>query len=188
MSNTKALVKTIFSHANDYEWSLQGFGMLRLYLNKEVRLHIWDDRYRVTNVSDIHNHPWDFESEVVVGVIKNRRYEVKPIPMGLYSGARILCGPGGGLQKSESDKLDFDLNYRDYLYEAGQQYTQTKNEVHRSIADNGTVTIVKRVFWEDTEHAMVYWPRGEQWVSAEPRKATATEVSNIVSASLKWWF
>lgn len=70
---TKPLVKTILTEAGSYPWTIQGLGMLRLYLGKERRLHVWTDQ-RVENVSDMHTHPWHFDSQVVVGLLRNQRF------------------------------------------------------------------------------------------------------------------
>jgi hypothetical protein len=48
---TKALVKNILEKATSYKWSLQGFGMLRLYLSKDVRMHVWHPDFAVKKVS-----------------------------------------------------------------------------------------------------------------------------------------
>ena len=61
------LVKTILEasrHGGISGWSLQGLGMFRLYLSHEKRLHVWDARFRTSDVSVIHTHPWHFTSEV----------------------------------------------------------------------------------------------------------------------------
>lgn len=63
----KLLVKAVLEHAQVYTWQLQGLGMLRLYLNKATRLHVWHSGFSVPGASTIHTHPWDFKSEVVAG-------------------------------------------------------------------------------------------------------------------------
>ena len=64
----------ILDNASSYKWSVQGFGMLRLYIRKVGRLHIWDNELRYPGVSVIHNHSWDLESTIIVGAIRNTRY------------------------------------------------------------------------------------------------------------------
>ena len=46
-------VRTLLSKPLGFDWSIQGFGMIRLYLSPNLRLHIWNSRGRVKNVSDI---------------------------------------------------------------------------------------------------------------------------------------
>ncbi len=69
------LLETSAVRPEAFEWSLQGFGMLRLYLSKEVRLHVWDDRYAVKNVTTIHTHPWHFRSTVLFGELTDVLYQ-----------------------------------------------------------------------------------------------------------------
>jgi hypothetical protein len=58
----------------------------------------------------------------------------------------------------------------------------------RAPPNPGTVTIVERRFKADTEHAFVFYPRNEKWVSAEPRPATPEEVITITQIALRRWF
>ena len=56
------IVKQVMENPFNYEWELQGFGMLRTYIDKDTRLQIWLKDFIVPGVTDIHTHPWDFES------------------------------------------------------------------------------------------------------------------------------
>lgn len=166
-------------------WSLQGLGMLRLYLSREVRLHVWDSRFVAGDVSVIHTHPWNFESYVVSGEVRQFRYfedeKVGGLPMNRQ---KIQCGPTGcAMGDPEEVKL-----YRSTLetYVAGTSYSQLAAEIHESLPVPGTVTIVERKFLEDTEHAFVYY-RGEKWGEATPRPATPEEVDAIVGLALQRW-
>lgn len=191
----KIAVKNILSHPDAYQWTLQGFGMLRCYLSKEVRLHVWDSRFRNQGVSDVHTHPWHFRSYVVAGHLQNRLYEVyKPADqqskddrfMGYHMRQLIQCGAGGGLCGAPERVALYHL--RDRLYTEGQCYFEQAQEVHCSLPADGTVTLVTRQFLPDEEHAHVFYPEGEQWGSAEPRKATGLEVMEITRNSLARWF
>ena len=99
MSLIRASVRSILEHADAYAWSIQGFGMLRCYLTKEVRLHVWDSSFAVRCVSTIHDHPWDFTSLIVSGAVKQYRFtEVHPrTGAPEYRRQVIRCGTDGGL-------------------------------------------------------------------------------------------
>lgn len=191
---TKALVGQILMKWSYYEWSLQGFGMLRTYLDADetIRLHVWDERYAVEGVSDMHTHPWDFVSYVVAGEVINTRFchaADAYIENGIYEEfmeQKLRCGVGGGVvDKPIPTKMTALEPER---YTEGNWYTQKAEEIHISKPASGTVTIVSRSFKEDTEHAYVYWPVGEEWVSAEPREAQPYEVLDIVEYSTGRWF
>lgn len=175
-------LSVIFDHPGEFEWTLQGFGMLRTYLSKTLRLHVWHSEYAVPDVSLVHTHPWDFESLVVCGRILNTRFEQVAEDEGIpYQYSTIKCGAGGGMR---SDPVPCGLlSHGIEEICAGEIYQQKANEIHFSNPDDGTITLVDRTFHADTEHAKVFWPAGQEWVSAEPRPATSREVENILTAA-----
>ena len=72
--------KHVMENPLEYSWELQGFGMLRTYIDKDTRLQIWLKEFIVPNVTDIHTHPWDFESYIFQGEITNYCFsELPPI-------------------------------------------------------------------------------------------------------------
>lgn len=196
----RPLVANVLRNADHYQWSLQGFGMLRLYLSREVRLHVWDSRFAVKGVSEIHDHPWNLESYVISGKITNTRYwvhtcihtDAEIAGLGLrrpFLRSEIVCGPGGNNSPAEVKARGERvwLNPRDpEVYFAGESYAQRADEIHHTSYEDGTVTIVRREFLQDTEHAHVFFSADEEWVSAEPRTATPEEVRAITARALRW--
>lgn len=168
-------------------WSLQGFGMFRYYLSPAVRLHVWVPRLATEDVSTIHTHPWSFRSEVLVGQINDRTYH--PIFADGRARAithmqqRIVCGPGG-CAVGEPQGVHLHL-IGERTYRAGQSYEHVHDVPHESIPSPGCITLVSRTFREDTEHADVYYPAGQSWVSAEPRPATYVELDIMRRTALK---
>lgn len=168
-------------------WTVQGFGMVRTYLDdaKEWRLNIWDDALRVPNVSEIHDHPWDFKSWVLCGEIANTRFRVAPerkpddaIDFSLpFQHVKIVTGEGGG-PRGWPDVVRLLAN-RPETYGPGEGYLQSKDEIHITKARPGTVTLNQRSPATPEHTANIYWPRGP-WVNAEPRPATKSEVFNAV--------
>lgn len=188
----KALAQAVLSNPGSYEWTLQGFGMLRTYLDhkKNWRLHVWDDRYRVAGVSDMHTHPWHFTSYVLAGIVENYRYaharlaaSQAPEP---FMEQRLRCGVGGGLE-GEPETTWLVKGERE-LYRESDVYKQKAHEIHVSVPRNGTVTLVRREFLDDTEHASVFWPINEEWVTAEPEAASRVVVKRICAEALNLWF
>lgn len=182
------------NHAR-YEWTLQGFGMLRTYLTKELRLHVWNSSFAVPRVTTTHDHPWNFESLVIVGRITNSRYRQWPCthtPEQVdalkirrpFIRARIVCGTGGGVVDDLDRKRVWLDPLRPEVYGPGESYTQLAAEVHHTSYEDGTVTLVRREFLPDTEHAHVFYRDGEEWVSAEPRPASPDEVEAVVTRAL----
>lgn len=207
----RGMVKHFLDRRSNYEWSLQGFGMLRAYVTRELRLHVWDSRYAIPMVSTIHDHPWNFTSKVISGEIRDQTYrafsksdaeQFGAISFGEnglqpYRCQRIICGPRPtdieGLshflkaQDTGNAELMFLMRGRETTLRAGGIYYHDADDVHSSWAEEGTITLIKREFLANTEHARVFWPTGSEWVSAEPRKATAEERDAIIDNALKRW-
>jgi hypothetical protein len=187
----QALVRFILEHALEYKWSIQGFGMLRLYLPgpQEPRLNIWDSRFRVPNVSIIHTHPWDFNSLIVSGNMLNVRFvnRDKVCAGGLgppreFNYSSITPGPRGGI-RGEVRTINL-APYPGEFYTPGNFYHQESGEMHKSEPSDGCITINLRKRVGD-DVALVFWEAGSSWVSAEPRDATAEEVREITRLALE---
>jgi hypothetical protein len=183
----KLMVQTILEKPFDREWSLQGFGMLRTYFTDKVRLHIWDSRYAVEDVTTIHDHPWSFASTVVAGEIVNVRYDEHGLRGEKFNRLKIMCGEGGG---PAGEPEVARLWARDpEIYREGSTYHQAWDELHESRPKDGTVSIIERHFTDQSpDIARVFYPLNQEWVSAEPRPATRAEVGAICMDALETWF
>lgn len=196
LNPTQVIVKHILENADKFTWTLQGFGMLRTYLPNDVRLHVWDDRYAVKNVSVIHDHPWDFDSRVIVGSVLNWTYKLVKPNVGNHAELAAATPmiertirPGEGLQTiSEKEVLLRRTANPSNEYLAGESYQQNAAMIHHSDPMRGTVTLVKRIRADRPDVAHVYYRHAAGFVSAEPRKATPEEVSIICDNSLDKYF
>lgn len=177
-------VHQIFNEMDKFEWSIQGFGFMRTYLDDDEihRLHIWTNEYRVKNVSDIHDHPWDFESKIIAGVLINNRYKVTPDKFGSYKQQKIR--PGAAKMLGEPTGCSLDVLQKETYFEGGR-YSQKATEVHRTELYGSAISIIKRDFIGDREQALSYYKADEKWVDAKPRPATRKEAWNIICESYK---
>lgn len=185
-----------FENPQGHEWTIQGFGMLRVYLtaDKSWRLHVWDSRFRVSGVTDIHDHPWDFESKILGGLIMNRRFEVRESQTPDHPShwkTTILCGEDACVQDDAPTPVDLETRSIEVLtarHPGFEGYRQRAEEVHRTVPLDGTVSVVRRSFLrEDRDHANVFVPDGEEWVDAVPRKADLREVVSILRNAADTW-
>lgn len=187
LRTTQQLVKLILQNYDKFDgWSLQGFGMLRLYMpDHGLRMSIWDMAYRVPNVSIIHTHPWSFDSLVVAGRMYNHRFEewTSAHPATHWK-QRIYAGEGGGL-RDEPERVALIACKLDVIC-PGHSYKQDSTEIHASYPIDGTVTLCDRIVVDPTDphHADVYWALGTEWVSAEPFKPDMQTVKNITEKAL----
>lgn len=168
-------------------WSLQGFGMVRMYLDdaKVHRLHVWHNGHRVEDVSDIHTHPWDLESKVVAGRLVNTRYLEAPNNNQQAVVHRLLIRPGEdakGLAAAERVSM---RAVSEEVHFPGSVYTQRAEEIHRTAFANGTVTVIKRHRGDRPDEAYSYYMNGT-WVDAAPAPAKSLgEVRKALEAAKK---
>jgi hypothetical protein len=183
----KSLMRSVLRNPHDREWTLQGFGMLRTYLDDkhEYRLHVWSEEHAVDKVSTIHTHPWDFSSTIVAGHLKDIAYKRVQDHNRMLE-QQILGGEGGGLK---GDPIEVGLLTTTVLtLSEGSSYSHNAADIHESRPADGTVTLIKRCFGPDVDHASVFWNKRETWVSAEPKPATWFETHKITQNALKKWF
>lgn len=173
-----AMVQHVLDNARKYEWSVQGFGMLRTYLPLDMRLNIWSRALRIPNVSLIHNHPWHFDSYIERGSVGNRRFlEINDKPP-THCRAIIKPGLGGGIREPRSPVCLRALATE--FYYSGDTYHQDAHEIHLSDPVDGTVTVNARTRI-GADEATVFWPLHTEWISAEPRPATDEEVDVFIA-------
>lgn len=182
VEHARLLVRTILANASAYRWSLQGFGMFRLYLSTRTRLHVWDPEFAVPGVSTIHTHPWHFLSTVVAGRMVDRLYGRVENADPTHHIQRIVCGPGG-CAVGEPGRTTLRL-LQEVAIGEGKAYGLTADALHESRPEPGTITIIDREFREDNEHAYVCFPLGTSWVSAEPRDATRDEIMSMAARAI----
>ena len=164
----------ILTNPLEHEWSVQGLGMMRTYLNEEQRLHIWHSALQIPGASRVHDHPWHFTSKILFGAIKQQRY-IRDNAFGTpWKQQRIMCGEHGGIE-GEPETVKIRTGEIETYWE-GQTYRQEAHELHDSFPINGTVTIITRDYLEDLDHAYVLFPLDQEFVSAIPRPASRAEV------------
>lgn len=185
----KLLVKNILLHAGQYEWTLHGFGMLRTYLDRETRLHVWDRRHQIENVSIIHDHPWNFRSYVIAGRIHNCVYDIVDSIEPNHFMNTIQCGVDAHCVSSSVEEIALKARNMELVSE-GHSYMQRGIDLHRTDFESGSITLIdrnSRLPGKAGDEAHSAWPIElgiDGWVSAEPRLASPEEVSAIVKNSL----
>jgi hypothetical protein len=192
----RPLVYHLLDHAeslalegNPKGWSLQGFGMFRLYLAPNLRLHVWDPEHRVEDVTDIHDHPWSFDSTIIAGTVTDQQWFKEddfagPISTGKrYLEQLIQCGPGGGARGEATPVRLVPAHKR--TYRAGECYRMSWRDLHATTASPGAVTLISRKPRPDPDHARVYFPEGKTWVSAEPAPAPPWRLADALGKAIK---
>lgn len=188
-------IKHILEHPFACEWTVQGFGMIRAYFGERDRwrLNVWDSSVAVPGVSTVHNHPWNFRSWIIAGKFTNVRYRLGTTQ---DSGYRVSAAPPNYHCQTIKTRDDcvvtgvedvFLQALQPEVYEPGECYAQSATEIHESHFEDGTVTLNSRTERQG-EEALVFWPIGQSWVDAKPRRATYLEVAIITARALDKWF
>ena len=177
------IVKKILNNPLDYEWEIQGFGMLRTYISKNTRLQIWLKEFIVPNVTDIHTHPWNFESLIYQGDITNYCFmESESSDGNKFDKCLILTGENAYVKEKIPTIMEIVSTE---WYTTGDSYYHKKTIPHRIDFSDGTITILTKSNIDKDSLAYSYVPNGKEWVSAAPRQATEEEIQKFIKAALK---
>lgn len=184
----KNKVREMLNNPLDYEWEIQGFGMLRTYIDANTRVQIWHNNYKIPNVTDIHTHPWDFTSFIIQGYMQNlcfieSKIENETVPEDIiYNRCLILTGEHAYVKEKTKVILSRDTNIK---YTNGMEYTHKKDVPHRTEYSNGTITVLTKNNINKDSLAYSYTKGDSEWVSAAPRIATNEEVMFFVNEALE---
>lgn len=178
----KALVYQILVHAEAHPWVMQDFGLLGLRMDdhREYRLHVWDAG---TSVGEppIHDHPFDFVSQIIAGEMINTRYVED---QGGIEYHRIRYASTNEDDRRSTDTVT--LSGTAITYTEGGHYAQLAHELHDSRQLPGTVTVIRRTF-KDVPELTVCLLDDAAWVSGQSRPATPHEVKRFAAKALSWF-
>lgn len=191
-------VRAILEDWRSHEWQVQGFGMLRTYLDGpgEPRLQVWDQRLACWGNNAIHDHPWAFESTTYAGVLFNQRFRIVPQratarPGALYGHVtEIKPGTRGGkLSHRPVDPVRLEPQPLE-VYSLGDRYSQTHREMHLTRYEQGTVTLITRSDREAEDIARVAWvgKASDQPPFVNPYEADAKTAERVITDALKTWW
>jgi hypothetical protein len=197
----KPLVKAVLKSPQALDWTVHGIGLMLTYLDKEHRLHVFDQSLRVETVSPIHDHAWHLKSYIVAGILRQRRYDIVAEAEGGAGWVSYRATGGRQIEKFKQASINtvgipiptpgpdvFVESGELEEYREGQSYHQHNDEIHETIPEDGTTTLVEREFARDIRSARIFW-RGEgEWVSAAPRRATPNEIDYVTQRALTLWF
>lgn len=178
------------------EWTVQGFGMLRTYLDDDqtTRLQVWDQRLATWANNAIHDHPWNFTSTIIAGTLWNERYQIMEpqdnyppawTPWGVYN--MVTIQPGAeGKQLTEPEQVVLG-RYPLEMYSMGETYYQEASELHMTRYAQGTVTVItRRRVREDTARSL--WLHGGEYNLTQVRRANEVEIWHTIATALSnWW-
>jgi hypothetical protein len=139
LASAVTLVKRVLMHFNDLQWRLGTTGVFTITLSDDLVINIFDHGRAAPGRADYHSHWYDFKSNILAGKLRHFRYVRDK------KGFEVL-----GQEVSMAHKpvgVPFALALRECpaeTYLPGDAYEITAPEIHRVVADPGTVTLVTR--------------------------------------------
>lgn len=178
----RALVRKAIATSAAIDWTLQGLGMMRMYLRPtSMRIHVWMPEWKVPGVTEIHDHPYPLTSHIIAGVMGDVQFvRVQlgddDLRTGLYDEHSITCGVG---KDDACATKTVALRSRPRkVYAAGDGYHVGKAIPHLSAPlASGTVTVIDRGKFTpgENDRALVFSRHGEPFGSAVARPVTYDE-------------
>lgn len=190
---TREEVHDLLVNWQDYEWQVQGFGMLRTYLpgEGEPRLQVWDQRLATWSNNAIHDHPWSFRSTIYAGLLYNQRYDIPSTGLqGNGHITEIIPGTRGGKLSERPVRTCRLVPKPVEVYTMGEFYGQTHREMHLTRYLPGTVTLITRFDREEEDIARVAWygRADEQPPFVNPYPAPPELAELVIGDALRaWW-
>jgi hypothetical protein len=135
-----SFVKNVLMHVKDLKCRLGTTGVFTITLSEDLAVNIFNHDTAVPGRADYHSHWYDFRSEIVAGKLCHFRY------VNDADGFDVLAQQVSMEHKPAG--APFALRLRECpceTYVAGDSYEITAPEIHRVVADPGTVTLVTRL-------------------------------------------
>lgn len=163
------------------KWRTHGVGFIKAYLSENLRLHIFHKMFLTPGITMHHTHPWNFQSEVLIGELTNLRLEKidgKPN----FNEGTIDCSNFCGIEGEPQPVHLFPAVWETFV--PGQIYRQRAYEIHANEAQDGTVTLMERSAERGT--AKVYWPIGTEYIDADIGTPTDAQILQAVETANDW--
>ena len=185
LSPLQVLVRNILENHQNHKWVAAPYDTYCIYFKPESVLNLY-----FGSIADggTHSHPYDFRSEIVVGVFKQRRYTVVDSGGELYQRReRSLDGKIKG-DPTECRLLAGPLE----VYQSGDMYELLAPEIHRVSPDKGTLTFMTRQHKTKPASFMSFRIEGACAPSGDGVLSTPAAVAERVKAAAEYaleaWF
>lgn len=132
-----------------------GLGFIQVVLNQEERIHFYSTKLPVFN-EEIHNHRYNFTSEILKGRFIDFRYQLTKGDSHLLSNES--CNKDNPLETNISVPVGIK-ELSEMEYRVGDKYDIFFNEFHAVDTIGDTITYLKRSEII-TDYAQVLYPKG----------------------------
>lgn len=195
-----ATVRAILAHPGGFDWKINGLGFIRCDLDgDDYCLNVWDRRLCTIDRAVIHTHPWDLESLVLSGAVRNRQFHVGDNSLHIHTNPHLATHYGVHIHTRPWDLDDAIADQKPALYELGKRetavwstdegYRLARGEAHATDYLAGTVTLVRRTNRDPSRRVGIWWPKDDGDVWNDPSTQTLDEdgIWNTCQLALATW-
>jgi len=122
-------------------------GFIQLDLDAARRLHVWHPRlpYRQKTFSPVHDHIFDFDSELLVGRLVNVKYLPKENASGSHQKWQVGLIAGENTKLMKVDEVRYSLYPVEVnITQPGYVYHMEKYVLHETLTNEPTMTIMTK--------------------------------------------
>lgn len=158
------------------DWRVHGIGFIKAYVtpDKSTRLNIYNKKFITPGITIHHDHPWHLTSRILAGELTNTRFKRMKTTLDIeasdeyeiFNEGVINCANFRGVE--DRPRLAYLASCKPEVYGPGKTYMQFADEIHKTEAVDGTVTLMRRTTaLNGNGTARVFWPIGTQYVNAD---------------------
>ena len=143
------------------KYQVHGNGILRIRLQDDLYLHIYDPRIPRQKVrTDIHDHRFGFISKILQGELTQIKYNVTLGPTGdvRYRLAEVDGQVENGLMLT--NKYEELIVIEKQTFRAGEEYILHPQEIHQVFSPGLTITLLKKTEYSGIE-PRIFIPEGQ---------------------------
>lgn len=131
-----------------------GLGFIQVKINDKYRVHFYTKELpSTTMLEEIHNHRYDFKSDILKGTLTQELYGYTLNPDGEYRLTQETCNPSN---KKEFDKYPCSIQkLQTQIFAAGSTYTTNHNTLHR-VESSDAITLLERNEYKKNEADVIY--------------------------------
>lgn len=160
-----------------------GLGFIQIKLSDEQRVHVYTDKFPMTaQEEDIHNHRYDFNSQILKGLLTQKTYQVfRAIEETPFEMKKESCKENFKVEE-ETEDVDVELTGVQH-FNQGSTYFITHDTFHQVASSNAVTLITRSGYKKDL--AEVIYNKENTPVCPFSIKITEDELWKIVEESLK---
>ncbi len=172
--------------ANRSFWHRAGFAKINLlddyHSTPNIRLHIWSENSKMSELNGVHIHPWHLWSTVIEGSLRFRIYRRSEVIGQEYSERVLHAIEHKGFQEQPNGKSKLITTF-DATMTAGTSYFFMAGDIHDAApgSNDRTLTCAIRSQFLTKESRAFDQPQIEKPVFATQRPITAPELVSLLT-------